>query len=42
MGTRCGDLDPAVVLFLQKQLNLSVQVCGLLPGVGRDSRHGAV
>ncbi|GIL44892.1 hypothetical protein Vafri_2348 [Volvox africanus] len=25
MGTRCGDLDPAVVLFIQKQLNLSVQ-----------------
>ncbi|GLC39198.1 activator of C kinase protein 1 [Pleodorina starrii] len=25
MGTRCGDLDPAVVLFMQKQLNLSVK-----------------
>nr|ALD82623.1 ackB [Platydorina caudata] len=25
MGTRCGDLDPAVVLHIQKQLQLSVQ-----------------
>ncbi len=25
MGTRCGDIDPAIVLYLQKQLGLSIK-----------------
>jgi acetate kinase len=25
MGTRCGDMDPAVVLYLQTELGLSVK-----------------
>jgi acetate kinase len=30
MGTRCGDLDPAVVLHLQEQLGLSPEEVGIL------------
>ncbi|KXZ50987.1 ACK2 protein [Gonium pectorale] len=34
MGTRCGDLDPAVVLHIQKELGLSVKVRRVAVGRG--------